>query len=423
VFFTQKRLKLYLGALLVLQLVTIISILAVLRTPHGHYIDFRTFYTAGYMLRTHQAPFLYDYPTERRLQSALVSPEPRALPMMSPPFTALLFVLLSHLPFRPAHAVFAAINILLLLACIALLQPFVTALSARWSLAPALFVLTFLPVCLAVLMGQLSVILLFIYCAVFVCLRRGRDLLAGLILSLAMMKFQVAIPIALLFLLWRQWRFLAGFLTGSAVLTALSIRILGPAAFMPYLHSLYSMTHTITADHYMQAYLGILPHEMPNLYGLLFVSTHGAAWSHLVIILLSAALLLWTALQRPSLPLALCTAALVSYHLFFYDLTILLLPLTLLFDHLIRTLEPAADQPRDYRLLITQISLGTLLLAPFIRLLIATNETFWLALPIFGLVLCSPWWPTLLGTPDAAPVLEPSPEPVTDTVPISIPSS
>jgi hypothetical protein len=398
VFFTPKRLKLYLGALLVIQIFTILSGLAILRTPRGRYIDLRTFYTAGYMLRTHQAPLLYDYATEQRLQNTIVSPDPRALPMMSPPFTALLFVPLTHLSFGCAHAVFAGINILLLAACIALLQPFLTTLSARWKPAPALLFLSFLPACVATLMGQLSVMLLLIYSAAFVALRRNHNLLAGLILSLAIMKFQVAIPIVILFLLWRQWRFTAGFIAGSAVLTALSLRIVGLASFLAYLGSLYSMTTAVSAERSVQLQYAILPDQMPNLYGLLFTLTRGAPWSHILILALSVALFLWTARQRPSLPLALSTAMLVSYHLFFYDLTLLLLPLSLLTDHLLRNPEPT--HPRRLRLLTTKISVGLLLLTPFIRLLAGSNETCWLALPILALTLASTWWPSLHGQPD-----------------------
>lgn len=409
-FFTQKRLKLYLGALLVLQAGTSISGVFALRLVHGRYIDLRSFYAAGYMLRTGHAAQLYNYAAERLFQNALVSPDPRALPMMSPPFTALLFVPLSRLTFLQAHIVWSAINLLLLLACIALLKPFLTTLSARWNAAPALLFLTFLPAAVALLVGQLSILLLFLYCACFVSLRRNHNLLAGLILSLALIKFQIALPVALFYLIWRQWRFTTGFLTGTAVLTALSIRVVGLAAFAQYLHSLYFMTSTVKADPIAQLYFGILPHQMPNLYGLLFTFTLGAPWSHLLILALSAALFAWTALQRPSLPLALLTAILVSYHLFFYDLTLLLLPLSLLFDHLLRVSDPTptTPQPRDYRLLITQISLATLLLAPFIRFLIAGDTTFLLALPILGLVLCSPSWPALHGPPGPTSLAEPS---------------
>jgi Glycosyltransferase family 87 len=400
VFFTPKRLKLYLGALLVIQIFTILSGLAILRTPRGRYIDLRTFYTAGYMLRTHQASLLYDYATEQRLQTVIVSPDPRALPLMSPPFTALLFVPLTHVSFGCAHAVLAGINILLLAACITLLQPFLSTLSARWKPAPAFLFLSFLPACVATLMGQLSVMLLLIYCAGFICLWGNHNLLAGLILSLAIMKFQVAIPIAILFFLWRQWRFTAGFIAGSVLLTALSIRIVGLAPFFAYLHSLYSMTSAVSAQRSIQLQYANLPEQMPNLYGLLFTVTRGAPWSRILILTLSVALFLWTAHQRPSLPLALSAAMLVSYHLFFYDLTLLLLPLSLLTDHLLRSPEPT--HPRGLRLLTTKISVCVLLLTPFIRLFTSSNETCWLALPILALTLASPWWPALHGQADPA---------------------
>jgi hypothetical protein len=406
VFFTAKRLRLYLGALLIVQVCTLVSGVAVLRTARGHYTDFRSFYTAGFMLRTQQAAVLYDYPTEQRLQSVLAGFDRRALPMMSPPFTALLFVPLSYLRLNVAHLVWSGVSILLLLACIALLKPFLPTLSGRWRFAPALLLLSFLPVALVLLVGQISILILFLYCACFVALRRDRNFLAGLILSLALMKFQVALPVAVLFLFWRQWRFVGGFFTGGVLLTALSIRILGLAAFTSYLHSLYFMTHAVNGNPAVQLHFAILPYEMPNLYGLLFFLAGGAAWSHLLILAVSLALFVWAIRQRPSLSLALLTAMLVSYHLFFYDLTLLIMPLSLLADHLLGRLEPRTSQPRDYRLLITQVSLSALLLAPFARLLIAGDETCWMVLPVLGLTLFSGWWPSLHGLPQTAPLAQ-----------------
>ena len=122
------------------------------------------------------------------------------------------------------------------------------------------------------------------------------------------MKFQIALPVALLFLLWRQWRFVAGFLTGGAFLTVLSIRILGLTASTSYLHSLYFMTRSVNGDRATQLHFAILPFEMPNLYGFLFFLAGGAAWSHLLIVAASLALFVWTVRQRPSLSLALVTA-------------------------------------------------------------------------------------------------------------------
>lgn len=408
-FFTAKRLRLYLGALLVLQICTLTSGLFALSVVHGRYIDFRSFYTAGFMLRSGHAAQLYNYAAEQLFQNALVSVESRALPMMSPPFTALLFVPLSHLSFFAAHIVWSAINIILLLACIPLLKPFLSTLSGRWKPAPALLFLSFLPAAIVLLMGQISIVLLLLYCACFVSLRRGHDVLAGLILSLALMKFQIALPVAALFLVWRQWRFVAGFLGGGALLTALSIRILGFAGFFPYLHSLYSMTRAVNGDVGTQLYFGILPQQMPNLYGLVFFLARGAAWSHLLILTVSFALFVWAVRQKPSLPLALLVAMLVSYHLFFYDVTLLLLPLSLLCDDLLRNSTADAAQPSKRRLLVTQISAGALLCAPFIRMLIAADRTCWLALPVVALTLACARWPSLHGPPQIASTAEIAP--------------
>jgi hypothetical protein len=287
-----------------------------------------------------------------------------------------------------------------------------------------LLFLSFLPVAVALIVGQLSILLLALYCACFVSLRRRHDVLAGLILSAALIKFQIALPVALLFLLWRQWRFIAGFLAGGVILTGLSIRIIGLDAFMPYLHSLYFMTRAAADDRATQSYFAVLPHQMPNLYGLLLTLADGATWAHPLILALSAALFLWTVLQRPSLPLALLTSLLVSYHLFFYDLTLLLLPVPLLADHLLRdsaTPQPTTAQSTDRRLLVTQISLGALLLAPFIRLFMPGDQTCWFALPMLALTLSSTWWPGLHGPPER--LAEASLDPVPPAVAPEIPSS
>lgn len=398
-FFTRKRLQLYLGALVVLQVCTLLSGIPIVRR---RYIDFRTSYSAGAMLRAGQGAQLYDYPSEEQVQSALVSAEPRALPLMTPPFSVLLFVPLSLLSFWPAYFVMVTINLFILIVSLAIIKSFLKALSGRWKTAPLLLFLSFLPAAIALLMGQLSFVLLVIYCGCFVALRRKRDVLAGLILSLALIKFQIALPVAILFLLWRQWRFFAGFVAGEAVLAAVSVPILGASRFLPYLHSLFSMTNSITADYATQAHFGIIPDLMPNLFGVVFVVTRGAAWSPILVVVLSLLLFLWTARQRPSLPLALLTAMAVSYHLLFYDLTLLLLPLSLLADQLLRAPDPEPGS-RNYRLLITQVSLAAFLIAPFLRFLIAAEATCWLALPMVALILTVTCWPSLHGPPNPAP--------------------
>ncbi|MEI9980980.1 MAG: glycosyltransferase family 87 protein [Edaphobacter sp.] len=325
-FLTKGRLRLYLGALLLLQIVTCARLLPFARAGQT---DFRTFYTAGHMLRT--GADLYNYDAELSQQSALVSPNRYALPFLSPPYTALLFVPLSLSKYWPAYLLFAALNLALCALAAKVMHPHLLSLNARWPpLAPLLF-LSFMPLAVALTMGQLSIILLLLYCSCYAALKNSNPFLAGILLALALIKFQIAAPIALLFLLWRQWRFLAGFLTGAATLTLISILITGPRAFATYLHSLVFMSKA-SSNPVGEARYGMFPTQMPNLYGLFHTLSGGATWSLALTILCSLLVLFWAARQKPSLPLALLAGVLVSYHLYLYDLTLLLLPITLVFN-------------------------------------------------------------------------------------------
>jgi hypothetical protein len=291
--------------------------------------DFRTFYAAGHMLRTGEP--LYDYAAETAAQSALVSPNPLALPFMSPPYTALLFVPFSWFGFQTSYFLFLAFNLACFGLALFLLRPFIDRLNTKWRPAAALIGMSFLPLGIAMSFGQLSLLLLLLYCACFAALQSRRPILAGVFLSLALVKFQIALPVALLFLLWRQWRFFAGFLIGAVALTLLSLRITGVAATRAYLYSLLTMSQASSTGAGQTKY-AMFSAQMPNLYGLLHTVFFGAPWSLYLVILLSLLVLLWTTLQRPSLPLALLASLLVSYHLYLYDLTLLLLPMLLIFN-------------------------------------------------------------------------------------------
>ena len=319
-FLTAKRLRLFLGALLVLQLA---SCLSTLPFVHQGYIDFRTFYTAGQMVRSGQAAYLYDYQVEQRLQSALMTPNAHALPFMSPPFTALIFAPLSWPGFRVSYLIFFALNLVFGGLAVRIMRPHLAALSSRWKPAPALLFLSFLPVGIALMFGQLSILLLLFCCASFSALQHQKPFLAGLILSLALAKFQIVLPVALLFLIWRRWRFVAGFVTGAVLLLAISLYLTG-GVLLNYLHSLAGMSQGISTAA-AQSRVGIFPIQMPNLFGLLHSLSGGAPWGQGLGLAFSALVLVWAMSQRPSLPLALLAGLLVSYHLYLYDLTILLL--------------------------------------------------------------------------------------------------
>ena len=246
-YFNKERLRLYFVGLLVIQVLLCVARLPLMRAG---WVDFRSYYTAGHMVHTGH---LYDYGAEVAAQNALVSPMRYALPFMYPPYTALLFVPFSLVSFRAAYLAFFVVNLCFCVACVLIMRPYDSALRARWGSLTLLLFLSFMPLGVTLGVGQVSVLLLLLYCSCFASVQSGRPFLAGVLLSLALIKFQIALPVALLFLLWRQWRFVAGFASGAVALTLISIRITGVRGFLYY--SIFSI-------HASREY----PEAMPNLY-------------------------------------------------------------------------------------------------------------------------------------------------------------
>ena len=73
--------------------------------------------------------------------------------------------------------------------------------------------------CTAIALGQFSILCAGLLAAQVLAMQANRPLLAGICWALAMIKPQIALPFALLFLLERQWR---GLFAGGAVLGALT---------------------------------------------------------------------------------------------------------------------------------------------------------------------------------------------------------
>jgi len=91
---------------------------------------FRTLFTSGYMLRTHDARDIHDPDKLGNLSDRLV---PLGLtlnqPMDHPAYEALLFAPLSLLPYRTALVAFIVLNLGVIAWCVRLLQPSLRVLS------------------------------------------------------------------------------------------------------------------------------------------------------------------------------------------------------------------------------------------------------------------------------------------------------
>ena len=308
----------------------------------GH-ADFRQLYIAGYMVRTGHRTQLYDYAAQTFFQNALVSNGELALPFIRPAYQALLFVPFSLFSYRTAYLGFLLLNVLLLALAFLILQPRLRGLSRVWpGLPPALF-LGFYPVALALMQGQDSILLLALLAAALVSLERNRDLTAGALAGVGLFKFQIVVPIVLLFLLWRRWRFVKGFLFSAILVGLLSFITSGWAETVVFVHSLLSVGAGLPAVP-GEINFPLRINIMANLRGLIYGLASLRApqrWLQVTTLLLSSLVVISVRArgrqQRGggALVLAITAGVLVSYYLFIHDLSILLIPIVLTLDRFI----------------------------------------------------------------------------------------
>lgn len=344
--------------------------------------DFRCFYTAGYLVRTGDAGHLYDATTQLRLQNALISKGRRAIPFVHPPYEALLDAPFTLLNYRGAYFAFLVLNILLLGASFWLLRPRMSNLASVFPWLPLALFVTFLPVVDALMQGQDSVLLLAILAGVSVLMDRKRSVAAGCLLALGLFRFQIVLPIALLFLLWRRWRFCIGFTLSSAALFLLSVAMVGWSGVKAYSNLLLAYTHRVGSEADFSILIRVPPIHMPNLRGLISALHHfHLPDAFLTVMTLAASLaMLYLAARTPakgSLMIAIPAATLVSYHFLVHDMSVLLLPMVVAMDKFIR-FEGTSD-PRRWIFR----SAALLFAVPLLQIFIYYSEWFvLLALPV-----------------------------------------
>ena len=340
-------------------------------------VDFRQLYTAGYMVRSGHERQLYDFDATEKIQNQVVSPAEGALPFNHLAYESLLFAPFSFLKYRTAYVAFFLLNLALLLTAFRTLRPYLGPLAEVWTFLPAAAFACFLPVALALTQGQDSILLLALMIYATRALDRGGDLRAGVFVGLTLFKFQYGLPIALLFLVWRRWRFLLGFASTAAAVTGISLWLTGLDGFVCYLHSLTEMSSRFSSTY--GARYGIRPDLMPNLRGLTQAVVHGSPFVTLAITAaVSAFVLIWAATKRPSLPLALLAAVLVSYHHLITDTTMMILPAGLALG---ASMSPTSKKSTPLAVLAALIFLAP---AP---LLLAGVRFYLLAIPILALFL------------------------------------
>lgn len=374
-----KGLALGVAALMLgLQISTWFGFVRIIRDGHA---DFRSYYTAGQMVRTGHASELFDYDAVKITQDNIVSHADVALPYLHPAYEAVLFVPFSKLSFRFAYFSYLAFNLALLAIVAWILNPRLESLRTLVPWLPFILAVCFFPIGATLMQGQDSIILLALLVGAEALLHSRRDIASGIVLGLGVFRFQIVLPIALLFLFWRAWKVAIGFATSGMLLALLSLWLTGLAGVKANVRLLLAISSGADPLYQRPA------QAMPNVRGFLYAISHGwlspseirtVSLTISVVILAIVGLL---PMREWRFRIAIVVAALASFHLLVHDLTILALPILLTLEDCARP-EQSVDVRRIYCLWTALLTFASPLI-----LFSGINQFYWAAVPISAFLI------------------------------------
>jgi hypothetical protein len=322
--------------------------------------DFIQEYVGGSIVRTGDRSRLYDSGYFRAVQHdrermGFDWDQTSFFPPIYPPFYYLWVSPLSRLAYRDAALLWAALVVGALLAALALLARSDPRLrrSIGWVLPAALL---YTPVTETIVSGQKGTWLLLLFTGTYLLVSHRRLFAAGALFGCVAFKPQLALVVALVMLVKREWRFLAGMAATGVVHLALSL-VVGLEACVDWMVSMSSPISQNESDLIQRS------HNWLGFARLLIGDYAGPAVLALAVALVTATLLVlarvlsgplggpqsrW-AIQFSAMVLA---TVLVSPHLYTYDLAILVLPMLLLVGDLDSR---AATAVRQRRLLLCSL--------------------------------------------------------------------
>jgi hypothetical protein len=359
--------------------------------------DFPDFYCAARMLAEGHGHQLYNAEVQRQYQARYAGRVGTLY--IHPPFEAALYLAVAWLPLRRAYLMWSFLSVAFLTAAVRrLAKEALPPWDWRIGLAASL---VFVPLLLCLVQGQDSLLLLLLVVFAFTALRRGHAFSAGCWLALGLFKFQLTLPLVLVLALTQsrsaRSALVRGFGLVALALAGLSVAISGWTVFTVYPRFLEDLP--------TQQFAGITPHAMANFRGLAYLLFHRdqSPWAIAAVSIFSAAALIRTLIcwkharfaSHPEPPggtqhefdLAfantLLFALLVSYHLNPHDLSLLLLPISLLLHRtLVRMPHPL--QPASWA---TLGLIGILFLAPLHLWALTAGIYALVSLPLLALFL------------------------------------
>ncbi len=300
-------------AVIVFFLLQIILYAAASRTVQPSETDFPAFYSAGRIWTSGQNP--YSLEEQCRLQVPIRG-EP-CLPFAHPPVLLPLISLVSNESFDSSYYRWTLLLLVVTAVCIFPLYQ----ISRDWK--GSLQSLLFLPVVIAITLGQDTPFILLAVLSWAWLLTIKKDVLAGLALSLAVVKPQIALLLAVPLLFSRPKAF-AGFCIGAAALMAYSFALVGLQGFRGVLGIVQIMSQG--------SGFGVNPRVMINATALLVRAGLGANWVWITFTLgLIVTSVIWKRMGTSPNQLVpgIIVALFCAPHLHLHDLSLLSLALVL----------------------------------------------------------------------------------------------
>lgn len=232
--------------------------------------DFRAYYMAGKMLMSGVRDNFYNFDTQFTAQQQF-APElkdpKKVMPFFNPPFVALPVVIVSFLPFTSAYVIWLLVHAsTLIFYCFLVYRMLKKAPEVVRLVALALSI-TFLPAVNAVLQGQPSILLALALLLSFEHMRRGKDVRAGMWLSLLLIKPQFLVLPILLLIFRRRFKALLGLAGGVGALGLVSWFLIGFSGLKGY----YQLVSKIPAMAKLDAFT-IHPQAMHTFKGYLHLA-------------------------------------------------------------------------------------------------------------------------------------------------------
>jgi hypothetical protein len=216
--FTRERIATYCTALLISAVV--VQVFSVIRDRQiGG--DFAVFYAEGKVALKYPHSQLYNLDFQEREYSAITGSQETS-PFPYAPWFTIPLEFFARFPYLLAFAVWTLVSLTFLIAGFLLLARALK-LPTAWHRVGVLACLAFPPYLFYTLInGQPTAFAFFILAMTFFLQANGRQLMAGIILSLLTYKPTLVVFIGPMLLLTRQWRILVGLILGGTILALIS---------------------------------------------------------------------------------------------------------------------------------------------------------------------------------------------------------